>query len=56
MIHVQLMWLLQLVITSLFAAVIAVDGTSHNNGPSGHGKTSYGDDKDALINSVESWR
>ena len=54
MIHVQLIWLLQLVITSLFAALIAVGGTSHNNGPLGHGKTSCDDDEDVLINSAES--
>ena len=45
------MQLLQLVITSLtflFAALIAVDNTSHDSGPPGHGKTTCGNDKDAL--------
>ena len=49
--HLQLMQLLQLAITSLtslFAALIAVDGTSRESGPSGHGKTTCGNDKDAL--------
>ena len=51
MTHLQLMQLLQLVITSLtslFAALITVDGTSHDSGPSGHGKTTCGNDEDAL--------
>ena len=43
------MQLLRLAITSLFAALIAVDGTSRDSGPSGHGKTTTcGNDKDAL--------
>ena len=48
----QLMWLLQHAITSLtslFAALIAVDGTLRDSWPSGHGKTTCGgDDEDAL--------
>ena len=51
MTHLQLMQLLQLAITSLtslFAALIAVDGTSHDSGPPGNGKTTYGNDEDAL--------
>ena len=46
--HLQLMQLLQLAITSLFAALIAVDGTSRDSGPPGHGKTTCGNDEDAL--------
>ena len=49
--HLQLMQLLQLAITfltSLFAALIVVDGTSHDSRPSGHGKTTCGNGKDAL--------
>ena len=49
--HLQLMQLLQLAITSLtflFAALIAVDGTLHDSRPSRHGKTTCGDDEDAL--------
>ena len=51
MTHLQLIWLLQLAITSstsLFTTLIAVDGTLHHSGPSGHGKTTSGDDEDAL--------
>ena len=33
--------------TSLFTALIAVDGTSRDSGPSGHGKATCGNDKDA---------
>ena len=49
--HLQLMRLLQLAITfliCLFAALITVDGTSHDNKRSGHGKTTCGDNEDAL--------
>ena len=49
--HLQPMLLLQLAITSLtslFAALIAVDGTLHGSGPSGHSKTTCGNNKDAL--------
>ena len=56
--HLQLMQLLQLAITSLFGALITVDGTSRDSGPSGHGKTTYGNDEDALQyfnNSAGSW-
>ena len=42
------MQLLQLAITSLFAALIAADGTSCDSGPSGHGKITCGNDEDAL--------
>ena len=35
-------------LTSLFTALITVDGTSRDNRPSGHGKTTCGDDKDAF--------
>ena len=42
------MWLLQLAITSLFAALIAVNGTLRDSRPSGHGKTTSGDNEDAL--------
>ena len=44
------MRLLQLAITPLFAALIAIDGTSTScdSGPSEHGKTTCNDDKDAL--------
>ena len=45
------MQLLQIAITSLtslFTALIAVDGTSHDSGPPGHGKTICGNDEDAL--------
>ena len=48
MTHLQLMQLLQLAITSLtslFAALIAVDGASCDSGPSGHDKTTCGDDE-----------
>ena len=41
MTHLQLMQILQLAITSLtflFAVLIAVDGTSRDSKPSGHGK------------------
>ena len=51
MTHLQLMQLLQLAITSLislFTALITVDGTSHDSEPSEHGKTTCGDDEDAL--------
>ena len=51
MTHLQLMWLLQLVIpslTSLFVALIAVDGTLCDSGPSGHGRTTFGEDEVAL--------
>ena len=51
MTHLQLMQLLQLTIislASLFAALVAVDGTSHDGGPSEHGKTTCGNDEDAL--------
>ena len=51
MIHLQLMQLLQLAITSLtslLAVLIAVDGTLHDSGPSVHGKTTCGNDEDAL--------
>ena len=51
MTHLQLMQLLQLAITSLaslFAALIAVDGTSRDSGSSGHGKITCGNDEDAL--------
>ena len=34
--------------TSLFAALIAVNGTSRDNGPAGDGKTTCGKDKEAL--------
>ena len=40
--HLQLMQLLQFAITSLtslFSTLITVDGTSHDSGPSGDGKT-----------------
>ena len=50
-IYLQLMELLQLTITSLtslFAALIAVHGTLRDSGPSGHGKTTCGNDEDAL--------
>ena len=33
---------------SLFAALIAIGGPLGDSGPSGHGKTTYGDDEDAL--------
>ena len=49
--HLQLMQLLHLAITSLtfvFATLLTVDGTLHDSGPSGHGKTTCGDDEDAL--------
>ena len=46
------MQLLQLAITFLFAALIAVDGTSHDSRPSGHGKTTCGNDEDALYNTL----
>ena len=52
------MWVLQLTITSstsLFAALIAVNGTLHNSRPSGDGKATCGDDEDALKYSVQSW-
>ena len=42
------MQLLQLAITSLTSLFTAVDGASHDNGPSRHGKTTCGDDKDGL--------
>ena len=45
------MQLLQLAITSLtflFAALIAVDNTSHESGPPEHGKTTCDNDEDAL--------
>ena len=51
MAHLQLMQLLQLAITSLtslFTALIAVDGTLRDSRPSGHGKTTCGDDRDTL--------
>ena len=51
MTHLQLMQLLQLAIiflTSLFAALLTVDGTSRDSRPSGHGKITCGDDKGAL--------
>ena len=51
MTHLQLMQLLQLAITSLaslFAALIAVDGTSRDSGPPGNGKTTCGNGEDAL--------
>ena len=48
MTHLQLMQLLQLAIASLFAALIAVDGISCDSGPSVHGKTTCGNDEDAL--------
>ena len=35
-------------LTSLFAALIAVDCTSRDRGPSGHGETTCGNDEDAL--------
>ena len=44
--HLQLMQLLHA--ASLFATLIAVDGTSRDSGPSGHGKTTCGNSKDAL--------
>ena len=50
-IHLQLMQLLQLAITSLtslLAVLITVDGTLHDSGPSVHGKTTCGNDEDAL--------
>ena len=56
--HLQLMQLLQLAITSLtslFAALIAVDGTSRDSRPPGHGKTTCGNDKDALQYYKFSW-
>ena len=49
--HLQFMQLLQLAITSLtylFSALIAVDGTLHDSGPSEHDKTTCDDDKVAL--------
>ena len=46
--HLQLMQLAITSLTSLFTALIAVNDTSHDNGPSGHGKTTCGDDEDAL--------
>ena len=48
MTHLQLMRLLQLAITSLFIALITVDGTLCDSWPSGHGKTTCGDEEDAL--------
>ena len=35
-------------LTFLFAALIAVDNTSRDSGPPGHGKTMCGNDEDAL--------
>ena len=35
-------------LTSLFATLIAVDGTSRDSGPLGDGKAICGDDEDAL--------
>ena len=53
--HLQLMQLLQLVwqltitsLTFLFAALMAVDNNSRDSGPPGHGKTTCGNDEDAL--------
>ena len=42
--HLQLMQLAITSLTSLFTALIAADGTSRDSRPSGHGKTSCGDD------------
>ena len=44
--HLQLMQLAISSLTSLFAALIAIDGTSRDSGPSGCGKTTCGDDED----------
>ena len=49
----QLMWLLQHAITSLtslFAALIAVDGTLRDSRPSGHDKTTCGSDNEDALN------